>query len=117
MKFSLSAPTLSALFGSKTTRLRLAFGVDGYAELDPFLEARSLEFDERTRTGERPAVFEAPRLLEALSYDGYECLGFSRAQCEEDSFQVQTIEHAHTADALIFATADLTIEGVSRDHA
>ncbi len=111
------APKLSALFGSKKSQLRLAFGVDGYAELDPFLEARSLEFDERTRTGERPAVFEAPRLLQALTYDGYECLGFSRAQCDEDALRVQCVEHAHMADALIFATADVHIEGVSRSDA
>ena len=56
-------------------KVRLCTGVDGYVQSDPFLEARAMEFDERTRTQTRH-ILSASDLKEALSKNAYDAIGF-----------------------------------------
>jgi formiminoglutamate deiminase len=56
---------------------RLCTGVDSHAISDPFLEARAIELDDRSRAEARHVAAEAPALLEAASANGYGAIGMA----------------------------------------
>jgi len=58
--------------------VRLSFGSDSRALVEPFEEARGAELDLRLATLERGHL-DAPALLQALTVDGQACLGFPDA--------------------------------------
>jgi formiminoglutamate deiminase len=58
--------------------VRLAFGSDSHAVIDPFEEARAVELDERLATGER-GNHGAVALLRAATAEGHACLGWPDA--------------------------------------
>ncbi len=58
--------------------VRLSFGSDSHAVIDPFEEARAVELDERLATGER-GNHGAVELLRAATADGHACLGWPEA--------------------------------------
>ncbi|HVG75878.1 MAG TPA: formimidoylglutamate deiminase [Thermoleophilaceae bacterium] len=58
--------------------VRLAFGSDSHAVIDPFEEARAVELDERLATGER-GNHGAVELLRAATAGGHACLGWPEA--------------------------------------
>lgn len=58
--------------------VELSLGTDGHASIDPFVEARRAEWDQRLASGHRGSL-DADRLLRALTVDGQAGLGFDDA--------------------------------------
>ena len=81
--------------------VRLAFGSDSHAVIDPFEEARAVELDERLATGER-GHHSAVELLRAATADGHACLGWPEAG---------RIEEGAPADLVTVALGGVRVAG------
>jgi cytosine/adenosine deaminase-related metal-dependent hydrolase len=74
----------------------LCTGVDSHAISDPFEEARSIELDDRSRSGARHVAADANALFDAASAVGYEAIGLGGC---------------HSADRVVLDATDPALVG------
>lgn len=109
-------PDLPALL---TAGGRLCFGVDSYAGSDAFEEVRAAELDLRVQAEARHVAVEAPALLTAATYTGYDAIGFADAW-QDDVVTLRAADPSIAgaddpllADAVIFGATPRAVERVT----
>lgn len=87
----------------------LALGTDSHAAIDPFAEARELDYRERLRSGSRRGLAAADRLLEIASEGGARSAGWV------ETAPVGRLEEGWAADVVVLDADHPALAGTDRE--